>query len=427
MDAAKPLCRWLFAFGLAAAIGCKSYERLPFPTIRGQAPAAEPVAPVPPPGPLSPLSPSGSSLPVGRVVPAAPTGPGSVVQGQPIDPNIKGASGITPLPAAAKAVDLMKESVPQIKVVALIGASHLVTDQEVIEAVRQRLFEILELSGPARSAKEKELYAAELRRIIERELILDDMYAKLKKQGRLGLADEIKEFAEKAADQILRGMRKERSINSDDEFRSMLRTQGLTEPVIRRQIERQIMADEYVRSAIKEKGRTPGLADIRAYYEQHQDEFKSPDRVKWLDIFISFNKHATPQAARTHAAHVRSLAVPSKVQREFVELVKEYDNGLAIGTGGVGVGSKRGEIQPAEVEPVLWSLKPGQVSDLIETATGFHIVKVAERDYAGVQVFDVKVQNAIREKLLRQYREEEYKKLVEELWRKGGVRVIDAP
>src|SRR5262245_26538046 len=80
MDAAKPLGRWLFALGLAAAIGCKSYEKLPFPTIRGQAPAGEPVAPVPPPGPLSPLSPSGTSLPVGRVVPAAPTGPGSVVQ-----------------------------------------------------------------------------------------------------------------------------------------------------------------------------------------------------------------------------------------------------------------------------------------------------------------------------------------------------------
>ena len=41
-------------------------------------------------------------------------------------------------PTAAKAAELMKESVPQIKVVALIGASNLVTDQEVIEAANER-------------------------------------------------------------------------------------------------------------------------------------------------------------------------------------------------------------------------------------------------------------------------------------------------
>jgi hypothetical protein len=52
---------------------------------------------------------------------------------------------------------------------------------------------------------------------------------------------------------------------------------------------------------------------------------------------------------------------------------------------------------------------------------------VSERDHAGAGAFDVKVQNQIREKLLRKYREDEYHKLIEELWRKGGVRVIEAP
>jgi parvulin-like peptidyl-prolyl isomerase len=333
------------------------------------------------------------------------------------------------VPTAAKAAELMKESIPQVKVVALIGASHLVTDQEVIEAVRQRLGEFRDLPGAARAAKEKELYAAELRRIIERELILDDMYGKLKKQGRLALADEIKEFAEKAADQSLRSIRNGYGLKTDEEFQAVLRMQGLTQPVIRRQIERQIMADEYVRSAIKEKGRTPGLADIRAYFDEHPDEFKSEDRVKWLDIFISFNKHPTPDAARVHAEQIFGKTRDSKLgpATDFLELAKQYDNGLAAGAGGIGVGSKRGEIQPPDVERVVWSLKPGEVGGPIATPTGYHIVKVVERDHAGVRAFDVKLQGQIREKLLRKYREEEYHKLIEELWRKGGVRVIEAP
>jgi len=343
---------------------------------------------------------------------------------------VKPAGGLAPLPAAAKATaELMKESVPQIKVVALVGGTNLVLDQEVIEAVRQRLSEFRDLPAPARVAKEKELYAAELRRIIERELILDDMYSKLKKQGRVGLVDEIKEFAEKAADQSLRSIRASYGLKTDEELQSILTSQGLTQQVIRRQIERQIMADEYVRSAIKEKARAPGFAEIRAYYEQHPAEFKIDDHVKWLDIFISLHKHESAAAARAHAEKVRGQAVASQngPAADFVALVKQYDNGLAIGSGGVGVGSKRGEIQPPDVERVVWSLKPGEVSSLIETPTGYHIVKVAEREYAGVRPFDVKVQNQIREKLLRQYREDEYHKMIEDLWRRGGVRVIEAP
>jgi peptidyl-prolyl cis-trans isomerase SurA len=424
MDAANLLCRWLLAAGLAAVIGCHACDTVPIPTIRGQVPESTPTTP-----PAGPLSPAAPASPVGSVVTTAPAVTGGAVKGLPVasgstDPAVKTAGALSPLPTAIKATELMKESEPQIKVVALIGASNLVTDQEVIEAVRQRLGEFRDLPGAARVAKEKELYAQELRRIIERELVLDDMYAKLKKQGRLALVDEIKEFAEKAAEQSLNSIRKGSGITSDEEFQVMLRAQGLTQQVIRRQIERQLMADEYVRSAIKEKGRTPGFGDIRAYYEQHPDEFKTDDRVKWLDIFISFNKHPTQQAAFQHADKVRMEAVNGA---DFVALVKQHDNGLAIGANGVGVGSKRGEIQPPDVERVVWSLKPGEVSSLIETPTGCHIVKVAERDYAGIRTFDVKVQNQIREKLLRQFREDEYHKLIEELWRKGAVRVIEVP
>ena len=85
--------------------------------------------------------------------------------------------------------------------------------------------------------------------------------------------------------------------------------------------------------------------------------------MKWLDIFISFNKHATPEAARTTMPS-RSREDAAREARppatDFVALVKQYDNGLASGAGGVGVGSKRGEIQPPDVEATVWALKPGR-------------------------------------------------------------------
>jgi parvulin-like peptidyl-prolyl isomerase len=236
--------------------------------------------------------------------------------------------------------------------------------------------------------------------------------------------EEIKEFASRAADQHIRALRKEWKVGSEEEFLSILRSHGLSLPVFRRQIERQMMADEYIRNVLREKGRTPGLADIRDYYDSHPDEFKAEDQVKWLDIFISFGQHASPRAAYDHAEMVRQKAASGA---DFVELAKEYDNGLARGTNGVGIGSKKGEIKPVDVEATVWALRPGEVSNLIQTPAGYHIVKVAERQYAGVRPYDAKLQAEIRDKLLLKYREAEYRKTVEDLWRKGAVRVIENP
>ncbi len=248
------------------------------------------------------------------------------------------------------------------------------------------------------------------------------MAARLKKAGKGSVADEIKEHAGKTADRELRRRKKLMGVQTDDELKEIFSTQGLTLPVVRRQLERQMMATEYVRSVLKEKGKLPGLADVRAYYDAHPDEFRTADRVKWQDIFISPNKFPSREAAAAHAAAVRQQAAAGA---DFAALSKEHDHGLAGQQGGEGVGQKRGEIQPADVEPAVWALRPGEVSGVVETPAGFHVVKVAEREYAGVRPYDEKTQAEVREKLLDRLYDREYKRLVEELWRRGVVRVME--
>jgi len=405
MDAANPLCRWLLAAGLIVAVGCQSNGKSGTLSARGQVPP-DPLAPA---GPLAPVAPG----------PLSPVGAGPLSPAAPTSADIQKTS-YTALPTVGKAAEMLKDSIPQIRVVAHVGSANHVTDQEVVEAVRQRDFTGFE--GHARRAKEKELYALELRRIIERELILDEMYTKLKKAGKLAAIDDIKGFAGTSADHAIRGMRKQAGLKTEEEFGGWLLAQGLTEAVIRRQIERQIMGDEYVRSLLKEKGRTPGLADVRGYFDRHPEDYKTDDNVKWLDIFISFNKHATPRAAYDHAEMIRAKAAAGD---DFVGLVKQFDNGLAVGTNGVGLGSKRGEIKPADIEAAIWALRPGEVSAVLEAPAGYHVVKIAEREYAGPRIFDAKVQIEIREKLTDQYRKIEYQKFVDDLWRKGAVRIIE--
>jgi hypothetical protein len=394
MDAANPLSRCTLAVGLvlAAAAGCLSAP----PAGRGQAPPYEPLPPVAPLTTNDPVP--GQAVPAGY----SPAGPGVV---KPVIP--RGA--------------------PQVKVVAVVGAGNIVTDQEVWEAVRQRMGEyIYPIDGPngkevrRDDAKEKAIYYEELRRIIERELVLDEMWTRLKK-AKPGAIDEIKEAAGKMADRQLLEFKKMYKVKSDDEFQAILATQQLTLPGVRRQLERQMMAEEYVRTMIKDKIRGIGLAQIRGYYDRHPEEFRTEDRVKWLDIFVSVNRFPTVRAAYDHALAVQQKAAGGA---DFLALVKEHDHGVAARQNGEGIGQKRGEIRPADVEETVWSLKAGQVSGLIETPTGYHIVKIAERDHAGVKPFTAAVQDEVRKKLSRQLVEQERAKLVEDLWWRGVVKVL---
>ncbi|HUR53941.1 MAG TPA: peptidyl-prolyl cis-trans isomerase [Gemmataceae bacterium] len=403
MDAANRLRSWLVAAGLAAGLssGCTTCDGYEVAGHRADA-VARGQAPTDLPGPAGPLSPANLS-------PTAPT----TQAAPPVQPVGYAAGGSGAL------AGLAAEVTPRIKVVAVVGSGNIVTDHEVWEATRQRLGEYAQLDRAPREAKEREIYREELRRIVERELILDDMFARLKKAKPQAI-EEIKTFAGQMADRQLRDFMKMYQTKSEDEFKAILKSQGLSMPVIRRQMERQMMTEEYVRSMLKEKGRTVGLAEIRAHYTRHPNDFKTDDAVKWLDLFVSFNKFETPRAAYDHA-----LAVQQEAARggDFVTLVKKHDHGDASLRNGEGAGTKRGEIRPADVEPVLWLLQPGQVSNLIETPAGYHIVKVVERQVAGVRAFDEKLQAEIRDKLMRKMREQEYTRLVEELWRKSVVEV----
>lgn len=426
MDAANPLCRFLMlAVGLLAVLGCKSDasgER-----VRAQMPQ-DPLAPIAPP-PMPPPA-SGTPYSATPIVPSTPTPPSGVVPaipgapvvGSPVPPSAKGpvvpVSGVKNL---ATATDLLKHSVPRVKVVAIVGASNVITDQEVFEAVVQHYDELAKFEGQARDAKQKEMYTIALRHTIQRELILDEMYSKLKKAGKANVIDEIREGASQMADRQVREMKKKTGAKTDDELSMILHLQGLTLPVLRRQWEREIMAHQYTQSILKEKGRRVGFGEIRAYYDKNQNEFKTPDRVKWQHIFISFTKHATQRAAYDYAEALRQKLVAGA---DFAATSKAYDNGLASGQNGFGTGEKPGEIAPADLAPTVWDLKPGQMSGLLQTPTGYHIVKVVERDYGGVKPFDPKLQNEIRDKLNDKVFREDEAKMVEELWRKGTVRVI---
>jgi parvulin-like peptidyl-prolyl isomerase len=279
--------------------------------------------------------------------------------------------------------------------------------------------EYLRLTESERAAKEREIFRDELRKIIERELVLDEMTAALTARKQTAMLAKFREAAAKEADARLREFKKERGIPTDAEFRSALRSQGLTFAGIRRQIERGFMMQTYLREKFTPIMDKLSLADIREYYAAHLNEYQVEDRVKWQDLFVMTEQFKTADEARQYATQLAARAAKGE---DFVKLVEQYGMGDSKLRNGAGVGEKPGEIFPQELEPVILALKSGQVT-IKETETGFHILRVTERTVAGPRPYDEKLQADIRRKLQGQIYERESKRFVESLWKRTQPQI----
>ena len=357
------------------------------------------------------------------VVPVSGPGPAPVIAADAPIPDVlptAAAFPVAPTPGFGPKPD---RADTQLRVVAVVGRDVVITDDEVWQMVRQRAGEYMKMTGPAREAREKEMFEESLRTLIDRELILNDFVGKLK-DNKPGLIDKLQEEARQSADKELDRFRKLNHITDEADFSRALRGQGMSVSGLRRQIERKAMTDIYLGQLLKEKKSSVTLAQVYQYYRENADDFRIDDEVKWLDLFVSHRRFATPDEAKKYAEQLQRQAASGS---DFAALVKEHGHGDSVLRDGEGIGSKRGDIQPRELESTVFSLQSGQVSPLIPTTTGYHIVKVTDRQQAGVRPFDEETQREIRFKLAQEVAKDEYKRVIEDLWRKTTVRIVDLP
>jgi|GEM_PF-2054437 len=405
-----------------------SQSKLPAlpPIARAQSPVA-----VASPNPMAPevLPPIVISSPPAIVIPGQLTQPGGQVPAMLIPSRsevVRSGDTIVPIPnrTVGPTTEIDRASLrplpgdAQVRIIASVNATPIY-ESEVREAVAQRFPEFVNLGGPQREAEERRVYQEELRRVIERELLLDEMFTVLRK-NRPKAIEELQEYASKDADKRLVDFRKNRGIPNEETMREALASQGLSIAGLKRSLERTSMMNMYLRERISPKIKGINLRQVRDYYEEHPDEFRIEDNVKWQDMVIVVDRFRSRAEARQYAD---SIVGRIRAGEDYLTLAKQYNMVLSAGPNGVGFGEKKGEIRPEEAEAVVFALKPGQV-DVVEIETGFHIVRVAERAYASVRPFDEKAQKESRQRVEAQIFENEAKRIVNTLWRKVQPRIF---
>jgi len=157
--------------------------------------------------------------------------------------------------------------------------------------------------------------------------------------------------------------------------------------------------------------------DIRAYYEEHPERFRTPPQYHLHQIFISLAKSDPSTFDQT----VQNAADQLKNGAEFQALVKQYSEGSGPNSDG-DLGNLKADQMLPEVRQAIERLKPGEVSEPIKTAVGAHIFRLDEILPPKVRPIE-EVRPEIQELLYQERSAEIYEKWLKDLRASAQVDV----
>ena len=135
---------------------------------------------------------------------------------------------------------------------------------------------------------------------------------------------------------------------------------------------------------------TVTTADIQSFYNSNLDQYRLPERVRVRHILINMpppGADGKPDQKAVDEARAKAADILKQVKAggNFAELAKKYsqDPGSAANGGELPWAQRGGFV--AEFEKVAFSLNPGQISDVVQTSFGFHIIQGIEKETARVK------------------------------------------
>ncbi len=171
----------------------------------------------------------------------------------------------------------------------------------------------------------------------------------------------------------------------------------------------QVLAGAYLTDLQKTTSERVTVAEVNEYYEDHLADF---DEVRVRHILVSTQPDEEPAddakakkpVLSKEEARKKSQSLLDRVRKgeDFAKLAKENSDDPGSRDNGGGYDFFGRGKMVVEFEDTAFSLKPGEVSDVIETEFGFHIIKVEERRRAAPPATDQRVRQQITEKLTQE-------------------------
>ncbi len=125
--------------------------------------------------------------------------------------------------------------------------------------------------------------------------------------------------------------------------------------------------------------------ELQRYYRRNLDRFEVKEQVKAAHILFQLPKDADQETIQKRQKLAEEILKQLRAGADFAQLAKKYSDDKSNAAEGGKLGTFGRGIMVPEFEKAAFALRPGQLSDVIRTPFGFHIIKVEEYTEAGVK------------------------------------------
>ncbi|HEB49625.1 MAG TPA: peptidylprolyl isomerase [Desulfobulbus sp.] len=214
----------------------------------------------------------------------------------------------------------------------------------------------------------------------------------------------------------------ERNHTSREVFKKELAAMGMDEQRYKEDLRDQILGSKVINYEVRSKIIIPE-EKIIDYYDTHYTEQVGEGGYYILQIGISWDKEGTTrEEARQKAERIRSLAVNGK---DFKELARKYSD-LPSSVDGGDIGVFRKDEMAGYMRKAVTALKPGQVSEVVETPVGYQIFKLLSSQEGQIitKVPYKDVKEEIRATLYQQEMQELYKNWMKRMREQAYIKIL---
>ncbi|NOY80698.1 MAG: peptidylprolyl isomerase [Kiritimatiellaeota bacterium] len=181
----------------------------------------------------------------------------------------------------------------------------------------------------------------------------------------------------------------------------ILAFQGLTRDEVARQIAEEVALSEWVDKKIRPHIKIDEAA-LKEYYSTHKSQFETPEKMQASHILIKVKPDASPDEKVKARKKAETVLAKLKKGADFAELARKDSDGPSSRNGGDLGSFQRGQMVPA-FDKAAFALKEGQLSDIVETRFGYHIIKAGKHTPARMKTFkesDAEIRNKLQKKEL---------------------------
>jgi len=275
------------------------------------------------------------------------------------------------------------------RIVAVVN-QEIITLSEVERMIGHLKQEIEAENRLERRSRVNELSRMALERLIEEKLI--DQEAK-----RSGIKAAAKEI-----DGAIEEIKRRNSATQEDMERALAK-EGLTLEAFKKEIEKKIIRTKVVQWAVKVEPNV-GEKELKDFYLKNSDRYRTEESYRPGHILFKVPKEAAPEEVREIRAKCQKVLGKIKAGEDFGELAILYSEDISSkDRGDLGV-FKKGELLPAFEKEAL-RLNIGEVSNIVRTDFGFHIIRLLDRKGADPLPYE-----DVKEKVRQDYLEREFDK-----------------